>query len=298
MGGGPTHKKTHRLGTELSQSHRPIHPMAPLLLWLATSAFSSTLPSNQMLAVGQAAAVAAGRHMLSNAGAAVQTTKLDARDLVTRVDGECQEIVESTIRSYFPGHTLLGEESVEPGWPAACAAAAALGAAEWAWIIDPIDGTTNFVSGMPLSVVSIGIANFGVPTGAVVYDPYREELFSAWAGRGATLNGSPISVSSSASLSRSVVCAPCPHSAAAMGPALRSIHAAMPLVRSVRIIGSGVLNLAWVACGRLEAYWEHELAPWDTAAGVVLVRLLFPTPPRPPAPRPAPAPHTPPTIFS
>lgn len=132
--------------------------------------------------------------------------------------------------------------------------------AEYLWIVDPIDGTTNFVAGLPLCAVSIGIARRGERLGAVVYDPFREELFSAWRGEGATLNGAPLRTSSVASLGEAVLCACAPHNVAAMRPALRSIEAVMPLARSVRILGSGVLNFAWVACGRLEAYWEPEVS--------------------------------------
>jgi myo-inositol-1(or 4)-monophosphatase len=235
---------------------------------------AAVLPTMQaeMLSLARSAATEAGRYMVARSGADVTTTKLSARDLVTAVDEHCQEIVESRIAASYPSHRCLGEESVAPGIESAVAAAQELYASEWSWIIDPVDGTTNLVAGIPMSVVSIGIARHGVPLGAVVFDPYREELFEAWRGQGATLNGQPISVSRAEHLADAVVCAPCPHSPTSMPPALRSINAAVPRARSVRILGSGVLNLCWVACGRLSAYWEHELACWDTAAGTLLVQ--------------------------
>ena len=141
----------------------------------------------------------------------------------------------------------------------------------WLWIVDPIDGTTNFVAGLPLCAVSIAITRDGERLGSVIYDPFRDEMFVAWKAQGAWLNGEPIVASSVSSLSQAVVCACSPHNKAAMLPALNSIQAVMPHTRSVRILGSGVLNFAWVACGRLSAYWEPELAPWDAAAGTLLI---------------------------
>lgn len=235
----------------------------------------TTLLAHAPLDVAKSAAILAGRHMVSRIGAQVIDTKLDKADLVTAVDRECQEIVAREIQTAFPTHLMLGEESVPPGIDAAMDALQArlleIGADDYLWIVDPIDGTTNFVNSMPLSVVSIGIAHRGSRLGAVVYDPWRDELFCAWRGEGATLNGERLRVSEVEDLSDAVLCAPSPHSKQAQAPALRSINALMPMARSLRILGSGVLNFAWVACGRLSAYFEPELAPWDTAAGTLLV---------------------------
>lgn len=222
--------------------------------------------------VATSAARDAGRHMLSRLGTAeVAETKLDSADLVTAVDRECQEIIERHIQQRFPEHALLGEESVAPGVDAAMEALNRIDKDKYLWIIDPIDGTTNFVSGLPLCAISIGIAHLGVSQFAVVYDPFRDELFSAVRGGGALLNGRPMRESGVGTLREAVLCACSPHSARSIGPALRSIAELMPRARSIRILGSGVLNFAWVACGRLSAYWEPELAPWDSAAGTLLV---------------------------
>ena len=232
----------------------------------AATTSASTLP------IATAAAVAAGRHIIARVGAQPIATKLDSADLVTEVDRECEEIIRSHIRAAFPSHGLLGEESVEPGVDAAMAALAQLQEAhDWVWIVDPIDGTTNFVNGLPLCAVSVGVAHKGERMGAVVYDPFREELYTAWRGEGATLNGEPMAASGVGTMRDAVLCAPSPHAGPAIGPALRSISALMPKARSIRILGSGVLNFCWVACGRLSAYWEPELAPWDTAAGTLLI---------------------------
>ena len=242
-----------------------------LACWLLVAVDALT-NSKAPLDVAISAARAAGSHLVTRVGAEPIATKLDAADLVTAVDKECEEIIGSHVRAAFPSHALLGEESVEPGIDAAMAALATLQQeAEWLWIVDPIDGTTNFVSGMPLSAVSIGITHAGERMGAVVYDPFRDELFTAWRGEGAMLNGQRMRTSCVETLAEAVLCACSPHRPAAMAPALRSIAAVMPRARSVRILGSGVLNFAWVACGRLAAYWEPELAPWDSAAGTLLI---------------------------
>lgn len=244
-----------------SQSKKDAMPatgwMSRLLLFTEVAAVLSLSTTPAPLNVAIAAARAAGSHLLSRVGAEPIATKLDAADLVTAVDKECEEIIGSHIREAFPSHALLGEESVEPGIDAAMTELATLQQrSEWLWIVDPIDGTTNFVSGMPLSAVSIGITRAGERMGAVVYDPFRDELFTAWRGEGALLNGDPMAASSVDHLSAAVLCACSPHRPAAMAPALRSIAAVMPRARSVRILGSGVLNFAWVACGRLGAYWQ------------------------------------------
>jgi myo-inositol-1(or 4)-monophosphatase len=212
-----------------------------------------TVPS-MMLQVGQQAARAAGQLLVSRVGASVLDTKLDSADLVTAADRECQEIIELAVRQHFPDHALLGEESVPPGIDAAMSALEQRQAnAEWLWIIDPIDGTTNFVHGLPLCAVSIGMVHKGRRTGAVVFDPFRAEMLTAWRGEGSQLNGEPIHASEASSLREAVLCACSPHRSTAIGPAVRSIEAVMPRARSVRILGSGVLNFAWVACGRLDA---------------------------------------------
>lgn len=254
-------------------SYRRLLRLGLLLLLRWAEAATTTLTSKHVLQVARLAARDAGTHLAARVGkAAVLATKQDAADLVTAVDGECQDMIEAHVRAAFPTHAMLGEESVPPGVDAAMAALAELQQkAEWIWIVDPIDGTTNFVSGLPLCAVSIGITRRGERMGAAVYDPFRDELFTAWRGEGAWLNEERMSAGPVESLSDAVLCACSPHSARSIGPALRSIAELMPRSRSLRILGSGVLNFAWVACGRLSAYWEPELAPWDCAAGTLLI---------------------------
>ena len=211
---------------------------ATLALRPPTALLPAAAATHPLLRVGVEAAYAAGQHLLDSLGSAeVKATKLDRADLVTAVDGECQEIIEARIRAWEGVHSLLGEESVPPGADAAVVAlqemlgpAAAEG--EWLWIIDPIDGTTNFVAGLPLCAVSIGIADArsGARMGAVVLDPFRDECFTAWRGAGAWLNGEPMRCSEVSELSDAVVCG-CSPKLHAVSSALRGLAELMPQVR-------------------------------------------------------------------
>lgn len=145
--------------------------------------------------VAEAAARGAGELIAAGYGAEVKSTKASSRDLLTEVDGAAQQLIEAKVRNAFPSHRFLGEESVEAGQ---AASALALGEAleggnEWVWVVDPIDGTTNFATGLPLSTVSIACVRDGDVVVGVVYDPSRDEMFSAITGGGATCNGEPMS---------------------------------------------------------------------------------------------------------
>lgn len=214
------------------------YPMFAATFPLALRPLSALLPSEAvglpLLRIGAEAAVAAGQHLVERVGTAeVLSTKLDRADLVTAVDGECQEIIQARIRELEGTHSLLGEEDVPPGVDAAIAALqerlAAATEAEWLWIVDPIDGTTNFVQGMPLCAVSIGIADArsGMRVGAVVLDPFREECFTAWRGAGAWLNGEPMRCSAVTELADAVVCG-CSPKLHAVRSALRGLAVLMP----------------------------------------------------------------------
>ena len=208
-----------------------------------------------------------------SAAAAVAGTKSNTKDLVTAVDLACQAAVERAVAAALPAHAVLGEESVAPGSAASAAAlASALAAApEWLWVVDPLDGTTNFAHGLPLSVVSIGVARRGVVQVAVVFDPYRDELFSAVRGRGAALNGAPLRVAPAADLGQALFSVGF-HSSEAVGATMmRGAAALLRRVRGIRNLGSAALHLAYVAAGRLTGFWEADLNSWDLAAGVLLI---------------------------
>lgn len=220
--------------------------------------------------MAEEAARAAGRIMAAKVGADVIMTKAYAADLLTEVDGECEEVIRQTVAAAFPDHAFLGEESVGSRE----AMDELLASPGWLWVVDPIDGTTNFVAGQPMSAVSIGVAEKGVLRVGVIYDPYRDELFSARLGDGAKLNGEPISVGQRAKrLSEAVVASGAPPNPKSAAPCFRAMtQLCPPVTRTVRILGSAAINFAWVACGRLDAWFEPDLSPWDSAAGAVLVR--------------------------
>lgn len=137
-----------------------------------------------------------------------------------------------------------------------------------------IDGTTNFVHGMPLCMPSIAVVDISTRQIiiGVIYDPHRQELFTAIRGRGASLNGASIRVGTQSTLGEAVVAMGSPPAEESYRASLRGIQYLVPKVRTIRMLGSAALMLAWVANGRLTAYWEYDLSSWDTAAGVLLVR--------------------------
>ena len=212
--------------------------------------------------------------MLEKLGADVVQTKANARDLLTEVDPEVQAVIEARVRATFPDHDFLGEESVGGGAAASEEAldAALDGDTDWLWVVDPIDGTTNFCHSMPLSAISIGVAHRGILQAAVVCDPFAGEIFSASVDGGAYVNFKKMNVGEETSATEAVVVTgygATDESADAMIKGMKALTA-VP-VRSIRMLGSAAIMLAWVAAGRLTAYYECDLNSWDTAAGALLV---------------------------
>lgn len=233
-----------------------------------------------ILRVAIAAGRASSETVRAKLGAEVLKTKASRGDLLTAVDGEVQAIIEQHVRAAFPAHAFLGEESVAAGAKASSEAiAAAMGASssDFLWVVDPIDGTTNFVQSLPVVGISIGVARRCADSGAwelacgVIVDPFRDEVFAAVAGGGATLNGAPIRVGDEP-LADAVVATGFAPNEASLRPMVRGMLAVGREARTVRMLGSAAIMLAWVGCGRLSAYWEADLNAWDTAAGVLIVR--------------------------
>ena len=183
-------------------------------------------------------------------------------NLVTEMDRGAEAIIVEAIRARFPDHAILAEES-----------GALPGAATHRWIVDPLDGTTNYAHGFPVYGVSIGLEVEGVLALGVVFDPSRDELFVAERGGGATLNRAPIRVSPTARMAESLLGTSYPNDIRAAVRDNRAEHGALILrCHGVRTIGSAVLGLASVAAGRLDGYWEQRLGAWDVAAGTLLIR--------------------------
>jgi myo-inositol-1(or 4)-monophosphatase len=173
----------------------------------------------------------------------------------------------------FPEHDFLGEEDVPPGKEASSAALdAKLTDGGWLWIVDPIDGTTNFVHGMPLCMPSIAATYNGQVMVGVIYDCHRDELFTAIKGCGAFLNGENIYVGTQETLGDSIIAMGSPPATESMEMSLKGVAALMPKVRTIRMLGSAALMLAWVANGRLTCYWEYDLSSWDISAGALIIQ--------------------------
>ncbi|KAL3920755.1 MAG: hypothetical protein SGILL_003099 [Bacillariaceae sp.] len=208
-------------------------------------------------------------------GADVVSKKSTGRDLLTMVDPLCEAAIRETIQTAFPEHSFLGEESVPPGIDAARQALEEVltdPISDWLHIVDPIDGTTNFANGIPLNMPSIAVAYKGVVWIAVLNDPHRNELFTAVRGRGSFLNGERIRVSSEVqSLQDAIVGLESPAGQESLDACLKGIKPLMPRVRTIRMLGSSVVFLPWVANGRMAAYWTPDECAWDIAAGALIV---------------------------
>jgi myo-inositol-1(or 4)-monophosphatase len=184
------------------------------------------------------------------------------RDLVTDADLASERAVRGTIAAAFPGHGILGEEAPD----------ATQLELPYCWVVDPLDGTINYAHGYPCYGVSVAVTHRGKLLAGVVYDPERDECFTAAAGEGARLNGQPIAVSTTTLVEEALVAISFPAVVSAEAPDVRAFLNVAPHCQAIRRTGSAALNLAYVACGRLDAHWAHQINPWDSAAGVLLVQ--------------------------
>jgi len=231
-----------------------------------------TLGSKSFTAVAINTASKAGEWIQSKLGDYNSLhTKSSMNDLVTEVDKGAETMIRNLIQTHFPKHGILGEESVEPGPDASRQALAKLSGAEYLWIVDPLDGTTNFVHGFPFFAVSIALAYKGEVIVGVVYNPVHNELFVAEKGKGAYVRGRRLRVSAEAKLSDSLVATGFPPDKDHAAVNMRGLQALSGKVRNIRVNGSAALHMAYVAAGRLSGFWEVGLNPWDIAAGSLLI---------------------------
>jgi myo-inositol-1(or 4)-monophosphatase len=212
------------------------------------------------LETARRAARTAGEVIRRRRGTAFRVDRKGATDLVTEVDLAAEKAIISLISEVFPGHRIAAEESGRGA-----------GDSEYRWWIDPIDGTTNFVHGYPFYSVSIALEYRGVMAAGVVYDPVGDELFEALRGGGTRLNGRKITVSPVADLSDALLATGFPYERSDRERALAIAAGFLPRIQGLRRDGSAALDLAYVAAGRLDGFWERGLKPWDTAAGSLLV---------------------------
>jgi myo-inositol-1(or 4)-monophosphatase len=184
-------------------------------------------------------------------------------NLVSYVDKEAEHLLVSALKNILPEAGFLTEEGT----------VIQDNAAEWQWIIDPLDGTTNFIHGIPFYCVSVALAHNGEFMIGIIYDPNLNECFHAIKGKGAYLNSKTISVSESTSLAHSVVATGFPHrSFEKMEEYVQSLDYFFRNTRSLRRLGAAALDMAYIACGRMDAFFELKLMPWDIAAGTLIVR--------------------------
>jgi myo-inositol-1(or 4)-monophosphatase len=195
----------------------------------------------------------------------LDSVKIDTKgrnDFVSDVDRQAEADIIATIRRAHPDQAFLAEESGRTG------------ESEYLWIIDPLDGTTNFLHGFPTFAVSIAVEHRGRLQHAVVYDPMRQELFTASRGDGAQVDGRKIRVSTQRGLEGALIGTGFPYrmAAAHIDDYLAVLKVVMNIAAGVRRPGAASLDLAYVAAGRMDGFWEYGLAPWDTAAGTLLIQ--------------------------
>ncbi|MEA1902382.1 MAG: inositol monophosphatase family protein [Actinomycetota bacterium] len=195
----------------------------------------------------------------------LDTRMKSAVDPVTQVDGDAEQAIRSVLVSHFPNDSILGEEEGGPDWRQGRV-----------WIVDPLDGTVNYVHRVPQVAVSVALWEDGSPLVGVIIDVARNDEYVAIAGKGATLNAEPLEVSGTRRLDGSLVATGFPYDRREYAAAyLAVVEQVMARCQGTRRLGAAALDLAWVASGRFDAYWEHGgihgVQPWDVAAGMLLV---------------------------
>src|SRR4051812_3427495 len=220
------------------------------------------MPDESLSAIAEAAAAAAraGGDVLRESYGRVQSIRFKgATDLVTEVDVRAEQTIVALLQSHFPTHQILAEEGSVGGDDP-----------RHRWIVDPLDGTTNYAHGLRVFSVSVGYERDGKLAAGAVYDPSMDELFLATAGGGATLNGEPIAVSATDTLLRALLGTGFPYDRDLVPIALRQFAALSVQAQAVRRVGSAALDCCWVAAGRFDGYWENIVNAWDIAAGVLI----------------------------
>jgi myo-inositol-1(or 4)-monophosphatase len=205
----------------------------------------------------------AGHLLLEKYGRITAVTKKGDYNLVTEADLASEALIIERIKSHYPRHMILAEESGDT--------VVVGGDAKWKWIIDPLDGTTNFAHGYPCFCVTIALEHDGELVVGVTYDPTRNELFTAEKGEGASLNFKPIHVSSTEKMSESLLVTGFPYDFKDRHDFARHLTDFLLGARGVRRDGSAAIDMAYVACGRFDGFWEEGLNPWDVAAGVLMI---------------------------
>ncbi len=217
-----------------------------------------------MIAIAKQAALDAGEILLQHFGNIPEEMirRKSQNDFLSFVDEESERVIIETIRSRYPQHSFLAEEggSIESESP-------------YRWIIDPLDGTKNYLSGIPVFAVSIALEYKGELVLGVIYDPVHNEMFIAERGKGAWLNDRRLQVSTKSGLQESLIATGFPFKAKQFLPQyLKAFEEIFTRAIGIRRAGAAAIDLAWLAAGRFDGFWELGLQPWDVAAGAVLIR--------------------------
>lgn len=216
-----------------------------------------------MLSFAQNTAREAGKILLEKFGRKIDVHDKSDKNIVTEADFASEKYIVEQINTNFPRHAILAEES---------GASLIDQSHEYRWVIDPLDGTTNFAHGYPCFCVSIGLEKIGAGVLlGVIYDPTRDEMFAAEKGAGATLNGRPIHVSEVSDLNRALLVTGFPYNLKKREQFVELFGKFVLNAQAVRRDGSAAIDLAYIACGRFDGFWEDGLNAWDTAAGTLLV---------------------------
>lgn len=213
------------------------------------------------LAVATEAALRAGAIQKERYGQAIEVSHKGSIDLVTEVDRACEEAILDTLRARCPGHDVVTEETV-----------LARTGSRFLWFVDPLDGTTNYAHGYPFFCASIALAIEGVVVAAAVYEPLKQELFTAERGSGAWLNGRPLRVSQTDELIRAMLVTGFPYDVhERLQEALRLFNRFVGHARAIRRDGAAALDICYVAAGRMDGFWEERLKPWDALAATLVL---------------------------
>lgn len=202
----------------------------------------------------------AGEYLKRQTGGELLIEHKGRIDLVTHADKASQKMIIKNIEKRFPGHAIIAEEGYDKS-----------GKEGFVWYIDPLDGTTNFVHGVPVFCVSIALYKGSTPLSGVCYNPSTQETFCAEKGKGSFLNGKRIQVSGTSKLIDALVATGFPYKSENMKKVMERFFKVVSRVQGIRRFGSAALDLCYVASGRFDAFWEMELKPWDMAAGVLIL---------------------------
>lgn len=216
---------------------------------------------SDLLDVVQSAALAAGKILREKYPQVREIQSKGVQDIVTDADFAAQTAIVDVIKSHDPDAAILSEEGIEPD-----------PAARLVWVVDPLDGTTNYARRLPMFCTSIAVVQDGQPIAGVIYDPLRDQLFAAEIDRGATLNGMPIHASNTSEVDQVIVGLDWGRGVAARSIGLNWVQYVGMQVKSIRAIGSSALALCYIAAGSIDVYFHAALKPWDGAAGQIIAQ--------------------------